>query len=153
MEPMGFNLFAAADARSPRRLSNPYFRSSSSRLGTDRNSYDSAQNSPGAGANTSFPWAPHDQSRSPISNNRPSLAKQIETDKRRERRREAVARVQREEGERVKAYRERTGYSTTESENGSVNHLNSGHSDTDGSISPPAHPGNLSPSNSGQIRG
>jgi hypothetical protein len=90
---------------------------------------------------------------SPTSNNRPSLARQIEMDKWREKTRKMVARVQQEEDERIKAIMERSGCGTTESENGSVSHHDSGHSDTDGSTSPPAHPGDISPSSLGQISG
>ncbi|KAI9763897.1 MAG: hypothetical protein M1840_009009 [Geoglossum simile] len=94
-----------------------------------------------------------DHNMSPVSNNRPSLAGQIGMDKWREKTWELVARVQQEEDERVKAYKERSGYGTTENENGSVSHRDSARSGMDRSASPPAHPGNLSLSNLGQTRG
>jgi hypothetical protein len=86
---------------------------------------------------------------SPFSNDRPSLARQIEMDRWREKTREMVARVQREEDERVRAYRERYGYYTAESGSGSASRRDS---DTEEGGSRPTHLGNSSPPTIGQTR-
>ncbi|KAI9773269.1 MAG: hypothetical protein M1839_002181 [Geoglossum umbratile] len=86
---------------------------------------------------------------SPFSNDRPSLARQIEMDKWREKTREMIARVQREEDERVRAYRERYGHGTAESGSGPASRRDS---DTEEGRSQPTRLRNSSPPTMGQTR-